>query len=334
MTDSDADYSECSMDDWNLADASLGAEVIALSDEFFAPCSRILDPTPPQFKEGLYDEHGKWMDGWETRRRRSGGYDWCVIRLAYCGMVTGLEIDTSFFSGNAPAGAALDGTRLPPGTNPDDCTKWEPLLGLITLRGNAQHRVRLETSQPCTHVRMRIYPDGGIARLRVYGVVCPPDLKGVGDVCDLLALANGGRVLAWSDAHYGHPRNLLRPERGRDMSDGWETRRRREPGYDWCILSLGCPGTIEHIDVDTSHFKGNYPASCSIHAARIDGAPDASILLPQSLFWGVLLPEQPLHPNTMHSFTDVTAIGPVTHLRFNIMPDGGVSRLRAYARLA
>lgn len=319
----------------NLADASLGAAVLALSDEFFAACERMLDPEPPRFEAGLYDEHGKWMDGWETRRRRNGGHDWCVLRLALPGDIVGLEIDTRFFTGNAPTGAMLECALLPPGSDPDEHTAWRPLLGLTPIAGDKRRFVTLDAPQPCSHVRLHIYPDGGIARLRLYGTVRPPQDLAADAERDLLALANGGRALAWSDAHYGHPQKLLRPGRGINMGDGWETRRRREPGHDWCILSLGEAGVIGRIEVDTAHFKGNYPAACSIQAARIDGWPDAGIIVPQSMFWDTLLPEQPLDADALRSFSaELAALGPITHLRFNIHPDGGVSRLRAYGHPA
>jgi allantoicase len=319
----------------NLADATLGAAVLAVSDEFFAPCERMLDPEPPRFEVGLYDDHGKWMDGWETRRRRDGGHDWCIVRLAFPADVAGVELDTRFFTGNAPAGAALECALLPPDTEPDAQTDWRPLLGLTPLQGDTRRFIAFDTPQACTHLRLNIYPDGGIARLRVHGTVRPQASTGTAAERDLLALANGGRALAWSDAHYGHPQKLLRPGRGINMGDGWETRRRREPGHDWCILSLGEAGVIERIEVDTAHFKGNYPAACSIQAARLDGAPDAGIVVPQSMFWKTLLPEQPLEADAVHGFTaELAALGPITHLRFNILPDGGVSRLRAYGHSA
>lgn len=316
--------------DCNLADASLGATVLSVSDEFFAPCVRMLDPAPPHFESGRYDQNGKWMDGWETRRRRDGGHDWCVVRLAYPGTITGLELDTRFFTGNAPSCAALDATLLPVGVEPDDQTVWSPLLDLVALQGDTRFWTKPRAPLLCTHIRLRIYPDGGIARLRVYGAVCPHEANETGSPCDLLALANGGRALAWSDAHYGLPHKLLRPGRAENMGDGWETRRRRAPGHDWCILALGRAGTIDRIEIDTAHFKGNYPASCSLQATFLREAQTTDVIVPQSLFWPVLLPEQPLSADAVQSFSAMLMKGPVTHIRFNIFPDGGVSRLRAY----
>lgn len=319
----------------NLADASLGAVVLEVSDEFFAACERMLEPAAPHFEPDLYDDHGKWMDGWETRRRRDGGHDWCVLRLALPGDIAGLEIDTRFFTGNAPTSAMLECTLLPPGHDPDEQTQWRPLLSRIPIKGDDRFFVTLDAVQGCSHVRLHIYPDGGIARLRLYGTVrpsndIPPDAER-----DLLSIINGGRALAWSDAHYGHPQKLLRPGRGVNMGDGWETRRRREPGHDWCILALGEAGYIERIEVDTAHFKGNFPAACSIQAAFLDGTHDSGIVTPQSMFWHTLLPEQTLQPDAIHLFArDLRSLGPVNHLRFNIHPDGGVSRLRAFGRPA
>jgi allantoicase len=184
-------------------------------------------------------------------------------------------------------------------------------------------------------LRLNIYPDGGIARLRVYGQpVGVFDAASPGKIYDLAALENGGRAVAWNDAHYGSVANLILPGRGIDMGDGWETRRRREPGNDWCILQLGAPGTIERIEVDTAHFKGNYPDRFSLQAAYVDGGTDHSIVT-QSMFWPLLIGEKKLSMDAVHTFSDEhAALGKVSHVRFNIIPDGGVSRLRLWGKVA
>jgi len=312
----------------NLADERLGARTLACSDDFFAPMQRMLNPAAAQFFPGRYDEHGKWMDGWESRRRRQGGNDWCVVQLACPGVLSGVDIDTSFFTGNYPPAAALEG--CPAGADPLQASSWLALLPVTALSGNAHHLLPLQgTGQPFSHVRLQIFPDGGVARLRVYGQPrqggLPPNEEGL---YELSALIGGARALAWNDAHFGRPDKLLLPGRGLDMGDGWETRRRREPGYDWCVIKLGVPGVPVLIEVDTAHFKGNFPDRCSLQGAWLPDA--ASAALPaQSQFWPTLLPEQPLSADFIHKFR-LEGASAVTHLRFNLHPDGGVSRLRVW----
>lgn len=316
----------------NLADASLGATVLDASDQFFATCERMLNPERPIFIPGLYDDNGKWMDGWETRRRRDTGHDWSIVHLAYPGLLAGVDIDTSFFTGNFPPAMSLDACYSPAG-NPDDSTDWQQLLAPADLTGDSHHFLPLDETGPWTHLRLHLWPDGGIARLRVYGrPYCDWSDRSSDKEYDLIALENGGRQIAWSDAHYNQPMQLLRPGRGVNMGDGWETRRRREPGNDWCILTLGHPGIVRQVIVDTAHFKGNYPARCSIQAALAAGTDRA--LMTQSLFWRTLLPEQPLGPDQVHQFDGLESLGPISHIRFNIIPDGGVSRLRLMGKIS
>ncbi len=318
----------------NLASAKAGAEAIFASDDFFADKARMLDDADPVFIDGKYDTNGKWMDGWESRRKRVSGYDYCIVRLAQAGVIHGVNLDTTHFTGNYPPAASLEACYCASG-DPDDSAQWQEILSAVNLQGNSHHLHDIQSNQVFTHLRLNIYPDGGIARLRVYGQVhCDWSQRDPLAQYDLLAMDNGGRAIAWNDAHFGHPRNLLGQGRGVNMGDGWETRRRREPGNDWCILQLGHAGIIEEITVDTAHFKGNYPDRCSIQAANVIGGTDES-LITQSMFWPVLLPEQSLQMDHIHTFAEqIAALGEVTHVRLNIIPDGGVSRLRLMGKLA
>ncbi len=316
----------------DLADARLGSQVVTVSDEWFAPASRMLQAGEPVWKEGVFDDSGKWMDGWETRRKRFEGHDQAVIRLGVPGVLKGVDIDTRFFTGNHPPAASLDGCFCAEG-DPDDSTSWSEVLAAVGLQGDSHHYHPIDDERPWTHLRLNIYPDGGIARLRLYGVPYrdwsnqPP-----GTALDLAAAVNGGRALACSDQHFGRMGNLLNPGRAINMGDGWETGRRRTPGHDWVIVALGHPGSIEAAVVDTLHFKGNYPESCSIQAAFVEGGNEARIEA-QSLFWRELLPAQKLEMHQEHRFErHLNALGPITHVRLNIFPDGGVSRLRLFGR--
>ncbi|RLZ08239.1 allantoicase [Acinetobacter sp. 2JN-4] len=313
----------------NLADARIGASIVSCSDEFFASAERMLQTEPAKFIEGKFDDHGKWMDGWETRRKREAGYDWCIVRLGVTGTVSGFDIDTSFFTGNYPASASIEGCYAP-----DDQLEnitWTPLLENSVLSPDHHHFFNCE-AQKITHIRINIFPDGGIARLRVYGNVILENIDSTQQI-DLIALKNGGRIVAFSDAHYGHPNNLLSPDRGINMGDGWETKRRREPGFDWCIIALGQAGHVEKIEIDTAHFKGNYPAFCSIQAAYVEDATDAQ-LIPQSMFWSFLLEQQPLSMDAIHAYiAEILQHQKVNYIRVNMIPDGGISRIRLWGKI-
>ncbi len=320
----------------NLADPRLGASAVQASDEFFAPKDGMLAVAPAIFIPDKYTPQGKWMDGWETRRRRNAGHDFCVVRLGLPGLIKGFDIDTSHYTGNYPQAASIDcchsGLEVPAAD-----TQWTEVLPVVSLKGNSHHFLPIAeataagATRSWTHVRLNIFPDGGVARLRVYGqVACDWTTRTGSEPYDLIAVQNGGRALACNDAHFGQPGNLLRPGRGINMGDGWETRRRREPGSDWTIIALGHPGTIQRIEIDTAHFKGNYPDRCSVQGALATAIPE-SALIAQSLFWPVLLPEQAMSADAIHEFTkELCSIGTISHVRLNMIPDGGVSRLRLW----
>lgn len=320
----------------DLANPRLGAKALHASDDFFGEVSRMLNPAPAEFHPGRFDDNGKWMDGWESLRKRVAGHDWALIKLGCKGVIRGFDVDTSHFTGNYPPAVSIEACV----SDSDDtealqAEAWTQVLPATPLGPNSHHLLPSVSSEAWTHLRVNMYPDGGIARLRVYGRPIG-GLHNVasGDLVDLVAMENGGRAVAWNDASFGSAAsNLMLPGRGINMGDGWETRRRREPGHDWCVLEMGAPGTIARIDVDTAFYKGNYPDSCSIQAAFVDGGTDES-LVTQSMFWPVLLPEQKLTMDAIHRFADeIAALGPVTHVRLNMIPDGGISRLRLWGKV-
>jgi allantoicase len=318
-----------------LSASRLGGTVIAANDEFFASKENLLKSAPPVFIEGKYTDVGKWMDGWETRRKRAPNldqrFDWCLIRLGLPGIVRGVIVDTSYFRGNYPSHCAIDaasGTE-PPATEDN----WTEILKRSELRGDATNAFPIDSPNQVTHLRLRIYPDGGVARLRVYGEVTPDwgRLIRRGGEIDLAAVESGGLVLAASDMFFGHRHNLIMPGRAADMSDGWETKRRRGPGHDWAVLRLGHAGELTRIEIDTSWFKGNFPESCSIEVAKSHLAQIEDFDSPE---WREILPKTKLQGHTRHVFEDeVKRAGRATHARFNIFPDGGVSRLRLFGQI-
>lgn len=316
----------------NLADSRLGASALEASDEFFAAKERMLESAPAQFYPGRYDDHGKWMDGWETRRRRGVGHDWCVVQLARAGTIAGLELDTSHFTGNFPPAASVDACFVATGAPAEDTT-WAPLLGSVSLRGNHRHYFEVSAGPVVSHLRVNLHPDGGLARLRAYGRPAFERAERDGEgLVDLAAALNGASVVAANNEHFGPASVLLLPGRGLNMGDGWETRRRREPGNDWCLIALASAGVIERVEVDTAYFRGNFPDRCSIQAAFVDGGTPES-LVPQAMFWRELLPEQKLEADHVHVFrAELRPHAPVNHVRFNMIPDGGVSRLRLWGR--
>ncbi|RVU86596.1 allantoicase [Leucothrix sargassi] len=318
----------------NLADPSLGAEVIYATDDFFADKSRLIDPAPAVFIDGKFDDHGKWMDGWETRRKRNEGYDYCIVKLGGKATISAFLVDTSHFTGNYPAASSIDAC-----TSTDDevlgtDVEWTELVASTALEGDSQRKFDVDADKTFTHIRLNIYPDGGIARLRVYGQLQHDWVAmASAESIDLLAAQNGGRAIVANDEHYGTITNIIKPGRGVNMGDGWETRRRREPGNDWAIFELACAGEIDAIEVDTAHFKGNYPDKCSIQAAFVDYGTDES-LVPQSIFWRELLPPQSLSMDAIARFeSEIIALGKITHIRLNTFPDGGVSRLRVFGKV-
>jgi allantoicase len=322
----------------DLASERLGGAVVYANDDFFAPKENLLKPGAPVFIEGKYTDRGKWMDGWESRRRRTQGFDWCIIRLGLPGIIRGVVVDTSFFRGNYPEQASLEACAT--SGNPDveqllsETISWTEILPVSTLQGDSQNPFTVQSKERFTHLRFKIFPDGGVARLRVYGEVVPDwnALARRGEI-DLAAVENGARVLHCSDMFFGHLHNLIMPGRALDMSDGWETKRRRGPGFDWAVIKLATKGEIRRVEVDTSHFKGNYPDTCSLEACDAEGkVVDESTI--SSLPWKEVLPHTRLQAHTRHFYEEeLKKSEAATHVRFNIYPDGGVSRLRLYGSI-
>jgi len=308
------------------------------SDEFFAPKENLLKPGRGVYIEGKYTDRGAWMDGWETRRRRQPGHDWCIIRLGVPGVIRAVTVDTNHFRGNHPEACSLDALALPGApaakTLRDMRQEWAEILPRMPLKGHAENELEVRHAVRATHVRLNIYPDGGVARLRVWGEARPDWERGRrGGPVDLVAAQHGGVPLAASDEFFSQPLNLIMPDRPADMGDGWETRRRRGPGHDWVVFRLGRRGVIERIEVDTTHFKGNFPDSCSLEACDAPEAYGATFPA-EAVRWRELLSRTKLKGHTRHRFDVVGAAQvPVTHVRFNIFPDGGVARLRLLGRV-
>lgn len=337
----DTDLPEFARGTVNLASGRLGAKGLFSTDEFFAPVSRMLKDDPAVFLPGEYDENGKWMDGWESRRKRVPGHDHCIVRLAMPGRIFGFDVDTSFFTGNFPPHCSIEAAFLD-GSDPDDTTVWTEILPKSPLGASAHHYFELDKAgrtKIWTHLKLHIYPDGGVARLRVYGSAFFDWSKvGATEEVDLAFIFGGAHALHWSDSHYGHPDRILAPGRGINMGDGWETARRRGPGHDWAIIRLGHPGIINRVVVDTAHFKGNFPDTCELLGAYLPDHGDhfSEEEITASEAWTPILPRTKLQMDHIHEFSGdaVKAIGPVSHVRYAMHPDGGTSRLRLFGTKA
>jgi allantoicase len=301
----------------DLASRALGGAVVACNDEFFAPADRLVEPGPPQFSPKTFGAKGQVYDGWETRRRRTPGHDWAIVRLGAPGLVHGIVVDTAFFTGNCPPGASVDGCAFDGYPSPDEliAAGWTPVLPRSALAADTANAFAVRPGERLTHVRLNIFPDGGVARLRVHGQALPDRARLAGGLVDLAAIEHGGRVVDCSNMFYGSPHNLLLPGLARSMGEGWETARRRDDGNDWVIVHLGLMGAVRVIELDTSYFKGNAPGEAELSGYAADGTAHP------------LLARTRLQPDTRHRFA-VESQHQAVRVRLDIYPDGGLARLR------
>jgi allantoicase len=328
------------MDEHLLPDLlQLRGSVVAASDEFFAAKENLIKASAPVFVPETYDAKGQVYDGWETRRRRGPGgmqpdstaRDWVIVRLGVPGVVRFIVVDTTFFTGNFPSACSADGCCVAGYPSAKELTgsgDWREIMPRALLTGGARHAFKVHSGRRFTHVRLNIFPDGGIARLHVLGEVLPDPAMFEGLTIDLAALENGADVVASNDQnHYSPPRNVISPGLSRVMHEGWETRRRRRPGHEWLVIRLAGQGVIELAEIDTSWFRGNQPDLASLQT--LDAAAGASPS--DESAWRDLLPPVRLLPDTPHRFRLKGA--PATHVRLNLFPDGGVARLRLFGSL-
>lgn len=308
----------------DLAVRSLGGAVVHANDEAFAVRENLVTPGPAQFDPSTFGPKGKVYDGWETRRRRSPGHDTAIVRLGAPGIVRGVVVDTSWFTGNYPPEASVEGIALDGHPSVEDLLAadgWTTLLPRIAIKGDTENAFAVTSTRRVTHVRLSIFPDGGVARLRVHGEALPdPALLDALGTVDLAAAEHGGVVTGCSNLFYSSPGNLLLPGPARTMGEGWETARRRDDGNDWVEVALAGEGTVAVAELDTSWFLHNAPGAATLRGRVGDGE------------WRDLLPRVPLRPDTRHRFV-LDAAPPVDRVRLDIHPDGGLARLRLHGRL-
>ncbi|MEI2739201.1 MAG: allantoicase [Chitinophagaceae bacterium] len=321
----------------DLAAERLGGKVLFCTDDFFAEKENLLKPGRGIFIPDKYTDRGKWMDGWESRRKRTEGNDWCIVQLAASGKIYGIDIDTNHFLGNHPPFASVEAVNHPPMENIDfENLHWKTIVPKSTLQPGSQNFFEIDDHDVYTHLRLHIYPDGGVARLKVYGEVYK-DWSNVDgrEILNLADATNGAKAILCNDMFFSHMENLIMPGRGINMGDGWETKRNRTPNNrDWVIVRLAHKGKIEKILVDTCHFKGNYPDSCLIEGCDI-AYKDESKLDSDAVQWTTILPQSKLSADHEHFFQDeIVNKGPFTHVRLSIFPDGGVSRMRLWGKIS
>jgi len=316
----------------DLASEKIGGQVLYCTDDFFAEKENLIKEGRGVFIPDKYTDHGKWMDGWESRRKRTEGHDWAIIKLGAEGVIKGFDIDTNHFLGNHPPFASVEAINLGNENvywSKADELDWDKILPKSPLDPGSQHFFEINSNNVYTHVRLHIYPDGGVARFRVYGEVFK-DWNRVNsdEVIDLALVNNCGKALHCNDMFFSNMSNLISPTKGKNMGDGWETKRNRTlNNEDFVILRLGHSGIVQKIIVDTKHFKGNYPDSCAIDACSCE---DDSNVLKDSHQWTTLLPQQKLQADKEHHFENeiIKSEQPITHVKLKIYPDGGISRLR------
>jgi allantoicase len=311
----------------DLAVRTLGGTVMAASDESFAAKENLLNPGPPGFTAHTFGAKGQEYDGWETRRRRSPGHDWAVVRLGLPGVIRGVVVDTAWFTGNHPPYATVEACAAEGYPALGELTGWTEIVPKSPLTGDAAHEFAVAAERRFTHVRLRIFPDGGVARLRVHGEVVPDPRLLTGLTVDLAALANGAVVTDCSDMFYSSPINLILPGLARHQAEGWETARRRDEGNDWVILRLAGPGVVELAELDTTNLRFNAPAE-----ARIRGADARTASLEDESAWFDLMPRTRLQPDTNHRFR-LDPGRAATHTWVDIYPDGGLARVRLHGSL-
>ncbi|HEX4788043.1 MAG TPA: allantoicase [Actinospica sp.] len=317
----------------DLASRALGGAVVWANDEFFGMKENLVTPAPPTFSPHTFDLKGQIVDGWETRRRRPGGpgvdgtaYDSAIVRLGAPGRIRAVTVDTSFFVGNYPPAASLEATRLDGFPSPQDllAAEWLTIVPERKLAGDSANDFEVEDEEPgrrgFTHVRLNNIPDGGIARLRVYGQALADPEFTVGVQCDLAAARNGARITGSSNAFFSPATAALMPGESRVMGEGWETARRRDEGNDWIEVRLAGEGEARIIEIDTANYKGNAPDRITLRG-RVDAGE-----------WFELLPRTRIQPDTLHRFRFENA-SPATHLRLDTYPDGGIARLRVHGVL-
>lgn len=312
----------------------IGGSIINFSDEWFAAAENLIKPKPPIRDATRFVYSGAWYDGWETRRHNTDDADWVTIKFGVSSAkIIATEIDTAFFNGNHAPAITVECTHLKEGESLEHAT-WDLVIDKTECGPSQRHFFKRSsiTDKPYTHARLKQYPDGGIARFRLYGEVIPNlDAIKANSIIDLASVEFGGVAVKCSDQHFGSADNLLLPGRGHDMSDGWETKRSREPGHvDWVIIKLGAKTKINEIVIDTAHFRGNFPQKISVHGL----STDELVPLYTDKKWTSIIEPTKTTADKEHYFTELIRNEQAyTHILLTIIPDGGVKRVKVFGSI-
>ncbi|TMR09737.1 allantoicase [Nonomuraea turkmeniaca] len=309
----------------DLALRTLGGSVVGASDESFAEKESLIRPGRPGFQAETFGNKGQVYDGWETRRRREPGHDWALVRLGIPGVIRGVVINTAWFKGNYPPHASVEAAAVDGYPSPAEllAAEWVEIVPRSELKGDAEHHLAVTDESRYTHVRLNIFPDGGVARLRVHGEPRPDLSVHEGLSLDLAALQNGALVTACSNEFYSAPNNVIFPGLARHQAEGWETARRRDEGNDWLVIRLVGRGLIRLAEIDTTNLLFNAPGWVSLTGLDGEGGSARRV---------DLLPRTRLQPDTAHRFR-LDHTDPLTHVRVDIYPDGGLARVRLHGHL-
>ena len=271
------------------------------------------------------------MDGWESRRKRISGHDYLIIKLGRSGTINTIDVDTSHFNGNQPSMISLEGCY----SNSKNFKKfkWKSLVSKKKVKKDNHHIFNVSSKSVFNHIKLNIFPDGGVARLRVYGSISKEINKSKNKIINLTSLLNGASIIACNNEHFGKAENILAPGKSKNMGDGWETRRRRSKGHDWLILNSIKGKKINKIEISTHHFKGNFPSHCSLQAAFIPNKKSASSIVKSSNNWRFLLSKVSLYANKTHYFKNkLMKNNKINYIKINIFPDGGISRFKIFGK--
>ena len=310
----------------DLASRAAGGAVVWANDDVFAEKENLIKPAAAEFRPATFGHKGQIYDGWETRRRRGAtpdSSDAAIVRLGVPGVVRGVVVDTAWFTGNYPPHISVEAANVVGHPSVEELvhkTEWTPIVERSAANGDTRNPFPVKSTRRWTHVRLSMYPDGGVARFRVHGEGLLDPRFAEGLPLDLAALENGGRITACSNMFYSSPNNLLLPGTPRHMGEGWETSRRRDAGNDWVQVHLASQGVLAAAELDTSYFVGNAPGWARLSGRDGDGD------------WFELLPRTELQPDTRHRFL-IGDDRPVTEARLDIYPDGGMARVRLFGSL-
>jgi allantoicase len=254
-----------------------------------------------------------------------------IIRLGKPGAISKVDVDTTHFNGNQPSMISIEACNSKSKNFKN--FKWKSLVIKKKVKANSQHIFKTSSKSVFTHIKLNIFPDGGVARIRLYGSISKKNNNFGKKIINLASLLDGASVIACNNEHFGKAENILAPGKAKNMGDGWETRRRRDKGFDWLILNSINGEKINKIEISTHHFKGNFPSHCSLQATFISSKKSSSSIVKSSNKWKTLMKKTSLKANKTHVFKNkLMKNDKINFIKINIFPDGGISRFKIFGK--